>query len=106
MDSTLTVYRRFYNRIHAFIKLNGTEIYTKEAGEQFLQKTTVSESTLSAYKCQLESEPSTHLNYSKNLGMISMNHALFSKLTKEDYSKIRRQMREDLENYYRGLESD
>ncbi len=46
------------------------------------------------------------LYYSKNLGMISMNHALFSKLTREDYDKIRKQMREDLENYYRGLESD
>ena len=53
MDSTLTVYRRFYNRIHEFIKLNGTETYTKEAGEQFLRKSAVSESTLSAYSCAI-----------------------------------------------------
>ena len=43
------------------------------------------------------------LYYSKDLGSISMNHALFSKLTKDDYDKIRIQMKEDLKNYYQKL---
>lgn len=35
--------------------------------------------------------------------MISMNHALFSKLDQEDYEVIRKQMHEDLDNYYRSI---
>lgn len=40
------------------------------------------------------------LYYSKDLNTISMNHALFSKMRKEDWNRIRKQMKEDLENYY------
>ncbi|MBQ6223527.1 MAG: DEAD/DEAH box helicase [Solobacterium sp.] len=43
--------------------------------------------------------------YSQNLNMISLNHALFKQLTKEDYNTIRKQMYEDLNNYYAKLES-
>ena len=43
------------------------------------------------------------LYYSKELGMISMNHALFSKLDQNDYEIIRKQMHEDLDNYYRSI---
>ena len=43
------------------------------------------------------------LYYSKELGMISMNHALFSKLDQDDYEVIRKQMHEDLDNYYRNI---
>nr|WP_297767205.1 DEAD/DEAH box helicase family protein [uncultured Butyrivibrio sp.] len=43
------------------------------------------------------------LYYSKDLSIISMNHALFDKLTKDDYEKIEKQMREDLENYYSDM---
>ena len=43
------------------------------------------------------------LYYSKELGMISMNHALFSKLDQDDYEIIRKQMHEDLDNYYRNI---
>ena len=41
--------------------------------------------------------------YSKELGKISLNHALLISLTEEDKEAIRGQMREDLENYYRNL---
>lgn len=41
--------------------------------------------------------------YSKDLGMISLNHALFSKLNKDDYVRIREQMLKDLENYYKNI---
>lgn len=43
------------------------------------------------------------LYYSKDLNVISMNHALFAKLNSEDYNKIRTQMKEDIENYYRNI---
>ncbi len=41
--------------------------------------------------------------HSKDLGVISMNHALFSKLEPEDYKRIRQQMEEDKQHYYRDL---
>jgi len=43
------------------------------------------------------------LYYSKDLSIISMNHALYSKLTKEDFEKIEQQLREDLKNYYADM---
>ena len=45
------------------------------------------------------------LYYSKDLGMISMNHALLEQLDDEDYQEIRKQMKEDLEKYYQNLET-
>ena len=44
------------------------------------------------------------LYYSKDLGVISMNHALFSRLSEEDIDQIKKQMNQDLENYYSKLE--
>ena len=41
--------------------------------------------------------------YSKDLGVISLNHALLSKLSEEDFAAIGRQMHEDLEDYYARL---
>ena len=38
MESTLTTYRRFYNRLHVFIRQCGTSIYTEEAGKEFLSE--------------------------------------------------------------------
>lgn len=43
------------------------------------------------------------LYYSKDLGVISMNHALFSRLSQEDIERIRGQMNQDLKNYYSKL---
>ena len=41
--------------------------------------------------------------YSKDLNIISINHALFSQMTSDDWERIRQQMNEDLENYYKEL---
>ena len=41
--------------------------------------------------------------YSKDLSMISMNQALFKRLTETDYDAIRKQMNEDLVQYYSKL---
>lgn len=40
------------------------------------------------------------LYYSKDLNVISMNHALFTKLNEIDLKKVKKQMEEDLEQYY------
>ena len=41
--------------------------------------------------------------YSKDLSIISMNHALFSQMTSKDWERIKNQMNEDLANYYEEL---
>ena len=40
------------------------------------------------------------LYYSKDLSIIAMNHALYSKMNKEDWDRVKSQMQEDLEHYY------
>ena len=40
------------------------------------------------------------LYYSKDLSVISMNHALYSQMESEDWDRVRRQLQEDLKNYY------
>ena len=52
-DSTLAVYRRTYNRVRAFIKQRGTDYYSKEDGEAFLQNTLVRKGTFRAYACAI-----------------------------------------------------
>lgn len=39
--------------------------------------------------------------YSKDLGVISLNHALLAKMSEGDWERVKRQMREDLERYYK-----
>ena len=51
MDSTLTVYRRTYNRIHIFLNHHGTDIYTHELGKAFLADSNVSKLTFASYAC-------------------------------------------------------
>lgn len=40
------------------------------------------------------------LYYSKDLSIIAMNHALYSKMNKEDWDRVKSQMQEDLQHYY------
>lgn len=42
--------------------------------------------------------------YSKDLGVISLNHALLAKMSEGDWERVKGQMREDLERYYHGKE--
>ena len=42
--------------------------------------------------------------YSRDLGQISLNHALLSRLSASDLDAVRSQMHADLEDYYDGLE--
>lgn len=53
MDSTLTVYRRIYNRVYLLMKKLGTETYTSEIGRGFLDSVNVSKSTFNAYACAI-----------------------------------------------------
>ena len=43
------------------------------------------------------------LYYSKDLSVISMNHALYSQMEAEDWNRVRTQLQEDLKNYYSEL---
>ncbi|MBR2403404.1 MAG: DEAD/DEAH box helicase [Lachnospiraceae bacterium] len=43
------------------------------------------------------------LYHSKDLGVISMNHALFARMEEEDFRRVKEQMEEDLCNYYRDM---
>lgn len=40
------------------------------------------------------------LYYSKDLSIISMNHALFSQMEKADWERVKMQLQDDLKNYY------
>ena len=53
MDSTLTVYRRLYNRVHLLMKENDTDIYTKEIGQAFLKNADVCCATFREYSCAI-----------------------------------------------------
>ena len=43
------------------------------------------------------------LYHSEDLGVISMNHALFSQMEEEDFQREEEQTREDLKDYYNRL---
>lgn len=43
------------------------------------------------------------LYHSEDLGVISMNHALFSRMEEDDFRRVEEQMRKDLRNYYNNL---
>lgn len=43
------------------------------------------------------------LYYSKDLSIIAMNHALYSKMNKEDWDRVKSQMQEDLAHYYSDM---
>lgn len=43
------------------------------------------------------------LYHSEDLGVISMNHALFSQMEEDDFRRVEEQIREDLRNYYNNL---
>lgn len=43
------------------------------------------------------------LYYSKDLSIIAMNHALYSKMNTEDWDRIKSQMQEDLQHYYSDM---
>ena len=43
------------------------------------------------------------LYHSKDLGVISMNHALFSRMEEADFGKVKEQMLEDVKRYYREM---
>ena len=43
------------------------------------------------------------LYISKDLGVISMNHALFSRMEEEEFQRVKEQMAEDLRNYYKDM---
>ncbi|MEE1033336.1 MAG: tyrosine-type recombinase/integrase [Agathobacter sp.] len=53
MDSTITVYHRFYNRVNSYLNQMNTDIYTKAIGDSFLSTLNVSDTTFVSYKCAI-----------------------------------------------------
>lgn len=53
MDSTITVYRRFYNRVNSYLNQMNADIYTKAIGNSFLNTLNVSDTTFVSYKCAI-----------------------------------------------------
>lgn len=51
MDSTLTIYRRIFNRIHRFLSDSGKEFYLPETGKEFLESVHVQAATYAEYAC-------------------------------------------------------
>ena len=43
------------------------------------------------------------LYYSKDLNVISMNHALFNQMEPADWAKVKKQLEDDLKNYYENM---
>ena len=48
-------------------------------------------------------ERNRFMYYSKDLGVISLNHALLAKMSEGDWERVKRQMKEDLERYYKMI---
>lgn len=53
MDSTIAVYRRFYNRINSYLNQMNIDIYTETIGDSFLSTINVSDTTFVSYKCAI-----------------------------------------------------
>ena len=53
MESTLTIYRRVYNRVWKLLNQCGTDIYTHDTGTDFLAGTNVKNSTYTTYVCAI-----------------------------------------------------
>lgn len=54
MESTLNLYRQMYSRVHVFLRAQyNTDVYTHEAGRQFLANLNIGRSTYSAYACAI-----------------------------------------------------
>ena len=49
-------------------------------------------------------ERKSFLYYSKDLCIIAMNHALYSKMNKEDWDRVKSQMQKDLAHYYSDMD--
>lgn len=83
MESTLTVYRRFYNRIHTFINASGTDIYTEENGQELLDGIHVGESTFTTYACAVR-----RLDDFINGRPYRCHHGTLSEEAPEIYAKV------------------
>ena len=56
---------------------------------------------MSTYMNEIRTLNSTRYIYTaKDLSVISMNHALYSQMTEEDWARVKEQLTEDLKKYY------
>ena len=53
MDSTINLYRRFYNRVSSYLNQMNSAIYSKSIGDSFLSTLNVSDTTSVFYRCAI-----------------------------------------------------
>lgn len=100
IDSVLTKYIQFYqDRILRGLPVDRSTCPYNE--ENLKDRKTIRRSMLTNPFEKFERK--RFMYYSKDLSILSMNHALFNQMTSEDWERIRKQMYEDLANYYKEL---
>jgi hypothetical protein len=101
IDSLIEEYRRFYiERLDRGLPVDRPNCaYNREFLDDLVK---VKRSILSNPFEKFERK--RFMYYSKELGVIAMNHALVAAMDEKDLERVREQMRVDLENYYRNLE--
>lgn len=100
IDAVLTKYIEFYrDRIQRGLPVDRSTCPYNE--ETLKDRNTIRRSMLANPFEKFERK--RFMYYSKDLSIISFNHALFSRMTSEDWDRVKKQMNEDLENYYKEL---
>ena len=100
IDEVLDSYRSFYqDRIDHGLKVdrNGCPYTTDTLNDISYVKRSMLTNPFEKF------ERKRFMYYSKDLKMLSINHALFSKMNAEDWKVVENQMREDLNNYYQNI---
>ena len=100
IDEVLDSYRSFYqDRIDHGLKVdrNGCPYTTDTLNDISYVKRSMLTNPFEKF------ERKRFMYYSKDLKMLSINHALFSKMNAEDWKVVENQMREDLNNYYHNI---
>lgn len=100
IDEVLDSYRMFYeDRIDHGLKVdrNGCPYTTDTLNDISYVKRSMLTNPFEKF------ERKRFMYYSKDLKMLSINHALFSKMNAEDWKMVENQMREDLNNYYQNI---
>ena len=100
IDEVLDSYRSFYqDRIDHGLKVdrNGCPYTTDTLNDISYVKRSMLTNPFEKF------ERKRFMYYSKDLKMLSINHALFSRMNAEDWKVVENQMREDLNNYYQNI---
>lgn len=100
IDEVLDSYRSFYqDRIDHGLKVdrNGCPYTTDTLNDISYVKRSMLTNPFEKF------ERKRFMYYSKDLKMLSINHALFSRMNAEDWKMVENQMQDDLKKYYQNI---